>query len=193
MIETIALTTQALKEWAIALSALEQGKTIVLLRKGGIHEQGGRFRVAHDNVLLYPTYEHQQPDLLKDEYAGLVESVPSGWHPETVKISSYAEITDVLPVSDEATVKALLPYHIWNEKMVSDRLRWKPHQPLFILLLRTYLLSKPQTIPYRSEYGGCKSWIELLESISLEGMSPVLSENEYQQLSTQIKEEISFN
>lgn len=193
MSETIVATTQALKEWAIALSALEQGKTIVLLRKGGIHEQGGRFRVAHDNVLLYPTYEHQQPDLLKTEYSGLVSSVPSGWHPETVKIGSYAEITDILPVSDEATVKALLPYHIWNERMVSDRLRWKPRQPLFILLLRTYHLSQPQIIPYRSEYGGCKSWIELSEPIALDGMSPVLGDREYQQLSSQIKEQISLN
>jgi len=36
-------TTHALKEWAVAVDALEQGKTIMLLRKGGIHEQGGRF------------------------------------------------------------------------------------------------------------------------------------------------------
>jgi len=54
-------TTHALKEWA-AVDALEQGKTIMLLlRKGGIHEQGGRFKVAQNQILLYPTHEHQQP------------------------------------------------------------------------------------------------------------------------------------
>ncbi|MEL6165336.1 MAG: DUF1802 family protein, partial [Cyanobacteria bacterium J06628_3] len=37
----------ALKEWAIAINALETGKTIMLLRKGGIHEKGGRFQVTH--------------------------------------------------------------------------------------------------------------------------------------------------
>jgi len=47
-------TTHALKEWAVAVDALEQGKTIMLLRKGGIHEQGGRFKVAHNQILLYP-------------------------------------------------------------------------------------------------------------------------------------------
>jgi len=51
-------TTHALKEWAVAVDALEQGKTIMLLRKGGIHEQGGRF-VAQNQILLYPTHEHQ--------------------------------------------------------------------------------------------------------------------------------------
>jgi len=29
----------------------------MLLRKG-IHEQGGRFKVAQNQILLYPTHEH---------------------------------------------------------------------------------------------------------------------------------------
>ena len=58
----------ALKEWAIAINALETGKTIMLLRKGGIREKGGSFRVAHNRVLLYPTYEHQQAVMLKADY-----------------------------------------------------------------------------------------------------------------------------
>jgi len=62
-------TTHALKEWAAAVDALEQGKTIMLLRKGGIHEQGGRFKVAQNQILLYPTHEHQQPFLLRHDYA----------------------------------------------------------------------------------------------------------------------------
>jgi hypothetical protein len=174
-------TTHALKEWAVAVDALEHGKTIALLRKGGIKEEGNRFQVAHNQILLYPTYEHQQPNLLKAEYAPQVKPVTSGWHPETVRIGSWAEITDILPVSDESTVTALLPYHIWNDRFVSDRLKWKPRQPLYILLLRTYRLPHPQVIPYNSEYGGCRSWIDLAEPISLEGVVPVLDESEYTQ------------
>ena len=66
----------------------KQGKTIILLRKGGIREENGRFGVDYDRVFLYPTYEHQQPNLLKSEYAGKVMPVESGWHPETVRIGS---------------------------------------------------------------------------------------------------------
>lgn len=172
-------TTHALKEWAIAVNALEQGQTIMLLRKGGIKEEGNRFSVAHNQILLYPTYEHQQPNLLKTEYASQVTPVTSGWHPETVRIGSWAEITDILPVSDASVVAALLPYHVWNEQFVSDRLKWKARQPLYVLLLRTYRLAQPQVIPYRSEYGGCRSWIDLVESISLEGAVPVFDEVEY--------------
>src|SRR4028118_468053 len=172
-------TTRALKEWAVAVDALEQGKTIVLLRKGGIKEEGKHFKVAHDQILLYPTYEHQQPNLLKAEYANQVKPVTSGWHPESVRIGSWASITEVLPVSDESAVAALLPHHIWNEQFVSDRLKWKPRQPIYVLLLRVYQLSSVSVIPYRPEYGGCRSWIDLVEPISLEGMVPALDDAEY--------------
>jgi hypothetical protein len=181
-------TNHALKEWAVAVDALEQGKTIMLLRKGGIREQGNRFQVACDEVLLYPTYEHQQPHLLKAEYAPHVTPVTSGWHPETVRIGSWAEITDILMVSEESTVAALLPYHIWNEQFVSDRFKWKPRQPLYILLLRTYRLPQAQLISYRPEYGGCKSWIDLAEPISTENAVPVLDDQKYSQLVNEIRQ-----
>lgn len=180
-------TNHALKEWAIAVNALEKGETIMLLRKGGIHEQGGRFQVAHEEILLYPTYEHQQSFMLKAEYTNLVQPVTSGWHPETVRIGSWAVITDILPVSNESIVNALLPFHIWNEYFISDRLIWKARQPLYILLLRTYKLPQVQEIPYRAEYGGCKSWIDLAQSINLEGAEAVLSDFAYNQLVAQIR------
>ncbi len=172
-------TTHALKEWAVAVDALEKGKTIVLLRKGGIDEQDRQFKVAHDQILLYRTYEHQQPFLLKPDYASFVESVPSGWHPENIRIDTYAQITDIFQVSDEQVVSALLPFHVWNERFVSDRLKWKPRQPLYVLLLRTYRLASAKVIAHRQEYGGCKSWIDLAEAISIEGAQPVLDDKAY--------------
>ncbi len=185
--EASTMTIHALKEWAVAINALENGKTIMLLRKGGIHEHNGRFQVAHHQVLLYPTYEHQQPFLLKPKYANLVFPVTPGWHPETVPIGSWAEITDILPVSDESVVNALLPFHIWNENFICDRLKWKPRQPLYILLLRTYKLPQPQEIPYNPKYGGCKSWIDLAQPISTENATPVLSDSLYSQIVEEIR------
>jgi hypothetical protein len=183
----LTTTFHALKEWAVAVNALESGQTIMLLRKGGIHERGGRFTVAHEQVLLYPTYEHQQSFMLKAEYANLVYPVTSGWHPETIRIGSWAEITDILPVTEESIVSDLLPFHIWNEYFISDRLKWKARQPLYILLLRTYKLPQVQYIPYLPKYGGCKSWIDLEQQISLQGSEAVLSDDVYCQLVDQIR------
>lgn len=180
-------TTRALKEWNVAVNALEQGQTIVLLRKGGIREQAGQFNVNDKQVLLYPTFEHQQPDLLKPDFASQVKTVESGWHPEIIRIGSWAEITDVFLVAWEPAITALFPYHIWNEKFVSDRLKWKQNQPIYILLLRTYRLAKTREIPYIPEYGGCRSWIDLADPISLEGSQAVLSDGEYIARSNEIR------
>jgi hypothetical protein len=158
--------SHALKEWAIAVNALERGETILLLRKGGIREQGGKFSVERDRVLLYPTYEHQKLHLLK---------------------SPYDE--DVHPVASEATVvDALYPYHVWNAQFVEERLKWKPKSPLYVLTLRVFKLSEPRLIPYQSEYGGCRSWIDLQASIALEGATPVLTDIAYSEQIHQIRE-----
>ena len=180
-------TTRALKEWNVAVDALAGGETILLLRKGGIREQAGQFNVADKQVLLYPTFEHQQPDLLKPNFASQVTTVESGWHPEIIRIGSWAEITDVFVVAWEQAIVALFPYHIWNEKFVSDRLKWKQNQPIFILLLRVYRLAEIREIPYIAEYGGCRSWIDLADSIPLEGSEAVLSDREYIERSNKIR------
>jgi len=180
--------THALKEWAIVVEALAAGKTIMLLRKGGIREDSRNFQIQHQKVWLYPTYEHQKPHLLKPEYADKVTIVDSGWHPETVTISSYAEITQVSLVNKLETVKALQPYQIWNGQMLRDRFKWKVNQPLSVLFLRVYNLPQPLSITYDSSYGGCKSWINLVEPISLVELRPVLDDNTYQ---SQVKKIIS--
>ncbi|MEC4804393.1 MAG: DUF1802 family protein [Jaaginema sp. PMC 1080.18] len=170
----------ALKEWAIAVEALTQGKTILLIRKGGIKEENNRFEVAHRQILLYPTYEHQKPQLLKPEYRDRVTIVNSGWHPQTVSMQSWANITDILQVSEVQTLTQLQPYHIWNETFAGDRFKWKPKQPLYILLLRVYQLPETINLPYREEYGGCRSWIDLERAISTEGSIPVMGDRDYQ-------------
>ncbi|ELS03965.1 hypothetical protein Xen7305DRAFT_00036910 [Xenococcus sp. PCC 7305] len=186
MIGNTKTLTHAFKEWAIAVEALATGKTIILLRKGGIREAAQKFQVQHQQVWLYPTYEHQKPHLLKSEYSDKVTIVESGWHPETVTIRTYAQITQTLSVTKSETLQALQPYHIWNEQMIRDRLKWKASQPLSVLFLRVYNLPRPLSIPYDSSYGGCKSWIDLVKPISLQGLNPILDDHSYQKLAREI-------
>lgn len=176
----------ALKEWQVAIEALNAGKTILLLRKGGIKEIKGKFTVQQREVLLYPTTEHQKPEWLKPDYASQVIPVAPGWHPETITLNSWAEITDILAVSEAARVEKLLPYHIWNEQFVQARSHWKPREPLYLLLLRVHRFS-PQSILYDPDYGGCRSWISLKESISLDDSVPILSDEIYGSLVQEIK------
>lgn len=175
----MASLTKALKEWAAAVDALAAGKTILLLRKGGIRETGRQFMVSHNPVLLYPAYEHQKPELLKPDYVQQVKLMPSGWRPESVAFQAWAQITHLFQMSEAEKVEALWPDHIWNEQFVTERLKWRPKQPLHILLLRTYRLAEIVQLPYHAKYGGCRSWIELLEPISIDGSVPVMSGADY--------------
>lgn len=192
-LSTPTVLSTALKEWAVAVDALAEGETIVLLRKGGIREQGSGFAVVQSQAWLYPTYEHQKPHLLKPEYADRVVPVESGWHPEQVEIKAWAEITHTFQVSDATTVEQLLPFPVWNLQFVSERLKWKPKTPISVLLLRVYRLPQAQMINYRSEYGGCKSWIELLPQMNPQIATPVLSEVAYSQQVEQIQQIIEHN
>ncbi|MEO0458998.1 MAG: DUF1802 family protein [Cyanobacteria bacterium P01_A01_bin.114] len=185
--------TTALKEWAVAVEALTQGESILLLRKGGIREQGGQFSVAAQQVLLYPTYEHQKPHLLKPTYAQQVQTVAPGWHPETVSLAAWATITHIFKLHlGEARDLALLtqtlhPFHIWNDTFVTERLRWKPGQPLYFLLLRVYQLPAPIQLSWSAQYGGCRSWLTLEQTVNLENSVPVLPQAAYQQQVNQIR------
>lgn len=176
----MTVISNALKEWAVVIEALLAGDTILLLRKGGIREV--RFTVPHDRVLLYPTYEHQRSQLLKSDI-----TIFSDPRPGQVALSAWAKITDVLQVSEVEQLQALMPYHIWTEPFARERLKWKPKQPLSVLLLRTYALAQPVNIPYQDAYGGCRSWIELEGAIEVGQAEPVLTQKDYLLRSQQIK------
>jgi hypothetical protein len=186
------MNSPALKEWAVAVDALMAGETIVLLRKGGIREAEGRFSVEQRQVWLYPTYEHQKPELLKLPYGQQVQSVDPGWHSADVPIQGWADITHIFQISEAAAMSALLPFHIWNERFAVERFNWKPKHPLYVLLLRVYKLAIARSIPYRPAYGGCKSWLELdvdwQEAMAT--CTPVLTDDDYQQRLQQVQQAV---
>lgn len=174
------LITAALKEWSVAVDALAAGETILLLRKGGIKEDNGQFSAQADRAMLFPTFEHQRRDLLKPQYQSAVEPVTPGWHPQTIELKAWAEITHIFLTHEAEQVAALETFHIWQPHLAEERLKWKPSQPLYVLLLRAYRLLSPVIISWQSAYGGCRSWIDLAQGIETEGGVAAISEADYQ-------------
>ena len=178
----------ALKEWAVTVESLAQGQQILLLRKGGIHEEGKDFKVIHPEFLLYPTYEHQQEDLLKPQHQPalkrLLTESPRG---DTITFTHWAASEEIIEVSDQEKVDDLSSHHIWTDEYAQSRLRWKPMQPLSIMLLRIYRLEQPVTVPYIPEYGGCTSWVEIIPKVNLGDLKPVLSDQEFRRQADEIK------
>src|ERR1044072_4329792 len=58
----------AFKEWAVTVRALAEGEQLLTLRKGGIREAGKHFRVQHERFFLYPTFDHQRGDLVREAH-----------------------------------------------------------------------------------------------------------------------------
>ncbi|MEL6814471.1 MAG: DUF1802 family protein [Cyanobacteria bacterium J06598_3] len=175
------LLNTALKEWSVAVDALANGDTILLLRKGGIKEAQGKFSAAAEQVLLFPTFEHQKPELLKRAYQKAVVPVEKGWHPPTIMLKAWAEITHIFLTDDAEKVSSLADFHIWKPRLAQERLKWKPKQPLYVLTLRAYRLPSPVALPWQPEYGGCRSWLTLPEGVEVGARGePVIATADYQ-------------
>jgi hypothetical protein len=170
----------ALKEWAVAVRALERGETALVVRKGGIREKA--FAVKDSRFLLLPGHEHQRPELLKPEYRGLLRETPSLADDRPLRFTSFAEVRGAYEVSEPASLAAIGPYHIWTPEYAESRFRWRPKKPLTVLVLRTYLLPESVELPYSEAYGGCKSWIELEQRVSTAGARPALEEEPLERL-----------
>ncbi len=170
----------ALKEWAVVVRGLRMGQQLILLRKGGIEDEGGEFRVEHSEFFLYPTFEHQHRKFLRAEFIpdfdrGVAEQPASGG----LIISGYAQVADCVVASNLEKLRRLAPYHLWSDSYVEMRFNYKPQLPLYVLVLRTFA-TLPVQAPDRAEYRGCKSWVELDRELSTAGARPALSEAEFE-------------
>jgi hypothetical protein len=177
---------QTLKEWAVAVRALEKGETALVVRKGGIREKA--FAVRDTRFLLLPGYEHQRLDLLKPEYRKLMQEIPDLTDGGPLRFTSFAEVKGAYEVSEPESLEAIDPYHLWTSEYAESRFRWRPKKPLTVLVLRTYLLPGLVELPYGEAYAGCRSWIELDEPVSTEGSRPVLDDASFVRLISPARE-----
>ena len=58
----------AFKEWAVTVRALAEGEQLLTLRKGGIREPGKHFKLEYERFFLYPTFDHQRADLVRESH-----------------------------------------------------------------------------------------------------------------------------
>lgn len=168
-----------MKEWAVVCSAIFQGEQVVTIRKGGIKEEGRRFSVPFDRFVLFPTYEHQTGELLKPAYRHNLERFRGNVSAGFVEVAGWCDVTGIKKIADPDELAELDSKHIWSADYVTERLKWKARDPLWILVLRAHLLPQPVEVPILDEYGGCKSWIEIEAAIEFEG-DTVLSDGAFE-------------
>jgi hypothetical protein len=194
----------AFKEWAVTVRALAEGEQLLTLRKGSLHDPDLDFQLEHDRFFLYPTFDHQRAELVRESHRPeLARALEEGvWsdgepspaamlregllsQPDRVRIRAWAEVAACFTISDRRSVDALSPFYVWTTDYAEKRLSWARRHPLHVILLRTYRIPRPVTVKVRDEYGGSRSWLELTRDLPFEG-TPVLSDEEFERASEEI-------
>lgn len=170
----------ALKEWSAVVEALGAGEQMLLLRKGGIRDPGGSFRVEHREFLLFPTWEHQQEGLIRPEFrqrfkAALQPPADSS----QVTFRYYAGVGYETALKSSARLAGLEKYHIWTPEFFEKRFSYRPGEPTLALVLRVYRLPKPVHLPAEPAYAGCRSWVPLARPVVVEGAEPLLDNRRF--------------
>ena len=159
--------------------ALGEGRQSVLLRKGGIIEETRDFALVEKRFLLFPTYEHQDEASVQLPYrASFRESIERRPPEDVVRISSWAEVTDLFLSHDLDAVLALSEHYAWSDDYIRMRMAYKPRKPMNVVVVRTWNLPTPTDVPVLEHFAGCKSWVPLADVIPMDG-EPVLSTDEH--------------
>jgi hypothetical protein len=168
----------AFKEWAVVCRALAEGRQGLILRKGGIAEDGGVFRPDHTRFWLFPTYLHQRPDGLKSAAAAWLAEIQRNRPPaEVVRLTHYVEVPGAFRADRLEQVLDLDSYHVWSEPTVRQRFAYREHG-LYVLPARVYAVPAPVEVPNRPEYDGCKTWVDLDKDVDA-AATPVMSDRAF--------------
>lgn len=179
----------ALKEWASVIEALKTGGQVLLLRKGGIAEKGGVFRVEQQEFSLYPTFLHQDKEYIRPEFHAIFDRVlEEAAAIGRVRIDSYAVVEQVIQATDLARLHKYESSHIWTPAYIDLRYQYKPENPLYVLLVRVHRLPRPVEFEETDAYRGCKSWVTLDFEIETAGRTPVLSDEAFAERTRAIQE-----
>jgi hypothetical protein len=151
----------AFKEWAVIVHALLEGEQIVDIRKGGLREEGRHFGLQSTRFWLYPTAEHQRPELLKVAYRHWIDVAAAAPVGQPIRIDGWADVVRAAAVTEPEQLEQLTSKLVWSPEYAQSRLGWKRRDPLWVLALRVHRLLEPITVPWRDGYGGCTSWVDL--------------------------------
>ena len=78
-----------------------------------------------------------------------------------IRIEGWADIVGVAQLTEPDDLAKIDGKFIWTGDYAASRLSWKKRDPLWVLALRAHRLAEPITVPWRDEYGGCTSWVDL--------------------------------
>ena len=162
------------------MDALGHGDQILILRKGGISEGRGGFKIEHSEFLLFPTLFHQQRESVLPEAQTRYDQIaPLYQDATTLRIEYFVRVTNSQRLQELPDAERLRGQHVWKDEVIAQRFDWGRDKSIYAMAVRVYRLPKAVMLPMSPAYGGCKSWIEFEREIDMTGAEPVLDETAF--------------
>ncbi len=176
----LAFVRAAFKEWAVIVDSLGRGDQIIILRKGGIREGPGGFKMEHERFFLFPTLFHQQRDsVLPSAQNRFDQLAPHFPPPGKLRLEFFAETAASAKLNSPSDARALNGQHVWRDEVIAERFDWGRDKSISALAVRVFQLPQPVELPLLPAYAGCKSWVELDHDLPVENARPVLSDTAF--------------
>ncbi len=168
--------TAGLQEWATTCRALGDGRVMLLVRKGGIHERGGGlFQPEQARFALMPTYLHQDQVRIQAPFVADYQASKVDPEPGLRRIELWADVAAVWKATDLTTLQMLGPELLWTPHELATRFAYRDEPWLYVLALRVRRLAEPLAFPDQPAFAGCRSWLTLPAPLPTVGSVPVLS------------------
>ncbi len=178
----------ALKEWAVVTDLMLEGRLAILLRKGGIHESGGPgvFELEFERFLLFPSWLHQKPEMIKPAFRHRVETY--GEEPAQITLAGWGEAARIWRIGSRQAFDQLDDLHPWMPAQIDMRFSYRPENPIYVVAVRVHRLAQQRTITLNAAYGGCRSWVPLTpaDEFDEDGSQPVIDDDTFEQLVTRV-------
>jgi len=166
---------KALKEWGTVVEALSNGIQTLLIR---------RRRPAHDGFFLYPTYGIKQTrKSFQKQFHEFYDKVMSSKLKGKVEIECYAQVEEIIEVSDPHRLIDLSNLYIWTSSHVEAYFKESKKNKVYVVMLRTFKFPEPKIVDV---FPGI-SWVNLPEPISTVNCVPVFTDEEFNNKVNQIK------
>lgn len=180
----------AFKEWAVICWLLAEGRQAIILRKGGIAEQGDLFEPEHRRFWLYPTYLHQKADALTPEAAQFLQLAERERPAEgIVRLSHLAEVVGIYQLHDIVGPLRLMGLHGWSTETVEQRFRYR-RPGLCVLAVRVFRATVAVELSETPTYAGCKSWVDLGCALPTIGAVPVLDDSAFRKVLADLEDRL---
>lgn len=166
---------KCLNEWNATIEALGQGKQTILIRK---------YNTTLDKFLLYPTvsYAHKT-GFLKSFHKKYLSFAKENALPKRegkkIEVKYYAEVEKIIE-RPSTRIGVLKKYFIWTPEHVKAYMGGKN---AYVWILRVYKLKKPVL----TERTNGMRYANLLEGVSLDGIEPVINDNNFAKIVEEIE------